>query len=107
MDGETIWHTVLVDSARRLVFDGCEEHALRLCSYSFDSCVGDDFSCIGVEEVRLFNIQRVGERPSRSGRMLKGKRKLRDKARLSIHSSKGVWRPTRQTRKRIEKKFED
>ena len=46
-DGESIWHTVLVDSARRLVFDGCQEHALRLCSDTFDACVGDDFSFIG------------------------------------------------------------
>ena len=89
-DGESIWHTVLVDSARRLVFDGLEKHALRLCNYIFDACVGYDFSFTRVEEVRVFNIQKVGKRPGRSRRMPKGKRKLRNMARPGITSSKGV-----------------
>ena len=83
-DGESIWHTVVVDSAHRLVFDSCEEHALRLCSDSFDACVGDEFSFTGVEEVRLFNIQKVGKCPGRIRRMPKGRRNLRKKARPSI-----------------------
>ena len=79
------------------------------CGYamSFDACVGDGFSFIGVEEVRLFNIQKIGKRPGRSRRMPKGKRKLRNMARPSIPSSKGVRKPTRQTRKRIVKEIED
>ena len=106
-DGKSIRHKVLVDSAQRLVFDVCEKHARRLCNDSFDACVGDDFSFIGVGEVRLFNIQKVGKRPGRSRRMPKGIRKLRNKARLSRPSSKGVRKPTRQTRKRIVKEIED
>ena len=47
-DGESIWHTVMADFARRPVLDGCEEQALRLCSDTFDACVGDEFSFIGV-----------------------------------------------------------
>ena len=65
------------------------------------------FSFIGVEEVRLFNIQKVGKRPGRSRRMPKGKRKMRNMARPSIPSSEGLTKPTRQTRKRIVKEIED
>ena len=61
-DNEKVDHVVAYEAGRQVVLDCVERFALRISSWIFDVCVGDDLQFLGISEMRLLYAQDVGER---------------------------------------------
>lgn len=90
-DSTAVDHVVVVDDAKKVVWDRAEEYGIKLRSGVFFLCVGEDASLLSFQEVKYLE-----KKPGRDGgKWYKNSQRMSDEKSQSMiqeaHEAKIVW----------------